>query len=272
MFYFPYNGNKRREIKYVDEAVTQLIESGQINKIVEPFCGSGALSFFFFKKYGDRLEYHLNDNDDMLVKFLHEVKRNGSRQFFEYVNTQCEGLTVERFKEIIAIGKEGRSMPEWFFSYKVYGTRQYMPPIIGGKRKYGGYQHSKYENMDAFFGSDSVHLTHGDYEDILEKFKDDPKALIFIDPPYMDSYNRDYMSHKGNGLNKDREMRDMTKVYVDIAELLENDVAKVLTIQNSNHITRRLYRGYLKKEYGKLYTLTRKRTNHAIFCNFGHHW
>jgi hypothetical protein len=67
-------------------------------------------------------------------------------------------------------------------------------------------------------------------------------------------------------------MRDMTKVYVDIAELLENDVAKVLTIQNSNHITRRLYRGYLKKEYGKLYTLTRKRTNHAIFCNFGHHW
>lgn len=267
MFYFAYFGNKRREIPLIEKEITALIESGQIDKIVEPFCGSGALSFHLHKKYGDKLEYHLNDNDGRLIDFLTEIKKQGScKSFFDYINEVCKDLTKERFADIVKKGKPD-NLRDWVFSRKVYGSRHFQCPVINGPRKYGGYDYTKYEKLDSFVTSEKTHFTHGDYLQCFQKYRDDPKALIFVDPPYLDSFNSCYLSHSGISLSAEREIIDMTRVFIDIVELLQNR-AKVVTIQNSNHLTRHLYRDFFQFEYAKNYSLTRKNTQHAIFANF----
>jgi site-specific DNA-adenine methylase len=263
VFYTSYIGGKSSEIKYFKEDLYSLIDSGKITRIIEPFCGSCAVSYHLFEKYGsDKLEFHLNDIDSDLMRLLQEVKEKGSKHIIEWVNEQCKDLTRERFKEIIS----GSDVNSYVFKRKVHGLRYGMFPA--SNRKYGDYDPKRYELLDKFFMSPNTHLYEGDYADIFERFKNDDKALIFIDPPYLDSFNAYYYSHKGKATEgNDNEIKDMTKVYADIVNLLKCP-CKVLSVQNANGLLRHLYKDYIKLEYDKLYNFTRKRTKHMIISNY----
>ena len=78
-FYFPYVGNKRQEAKKIDNLLNT-----EYDKIIEPFCGSCAISmyvYFTLKKHD--IQYIENDIDSNLTKFYNIVKKEGSSKFYE---------------------------------------------------------------------------------------------------------------------------------------------------------------------------------------------
>lgn len=70
-FFVAYTGNKRNE---VDDIIDN-IEFNDKENIIEPFCGSSAISFHIWKKYGDKFNYYLNDNSKKTIE-IYEVFKN----------------------------------------------------------------------------------------------------------------------------------------------------------------------------------------------------
>jgi len=270
MFYFGYIGNKRQEIKYIEIYIKNLIDNGTINKIVEPFCGSSSFSYHFYKIYGDKIEYHLNDIDENLISFLNIVKKEGSKSFFDDTNEKCKDLTKERFNNIIN-NRKPNDLNSWFFYNKVYNFRKGLYPDT---RKYGDYDYKKYMSLDDFFKNDKTFLYNNSYTDIFEKFKDDEKALIFLDPPYLDSFNGYYSTFNKHNTD-DGTIIDNTEMYSHIGDLFNNN-SKVLLIMNDMGLIRYVYKPYYKFSYDKNYSFSKKikdtfqknKTKHAIFSNF----
>ena len=65
-FFFSYAGNKRNEVDHI----LSYIESqnfDNIKTIIEPFCGSSALSYYISTKYPKKFNYILNDFDEHLI-------------------------------------------------------------------------------------------------------------------------------------------------------------------------------------------------------------
>jgi site-specific DNA-adenine methylase len=61
--YFCYIGNKRNEYKFIEDK----FNFDGIENIIEPFCGSAAISFNIWLKHKDRFNYYINDNAKDLI-------------------------------------------------------------------------------------------------------------------------------------------------------------------------------------------------------------
>ncbi len=69
-FIFPYAGNKRNEFKYLNNVIDDI---DNYDTIIEPFCGSSAISFNMWLKYPNK-NFILNDNDKELINLYHLIK------------------------------------------------------------------------------------------------------------------------------------------------------------------------------------------------------
>jgi hypothetical protein len=272
MFYFAYEGNKRKEIKEIEEDIIQMIDKGKIKKIVEPFCGSCALSVFLYNKFGDKLEYHLNDIDHFLMEFLTDIKNGNGDKYFQFINNECKNLTKDRFDEIINKGYPTNSI-HYIFMKKVYGM---YPGRFPKYRKYGNYKWEKYEKLDKFFQNKKTFLYTGNYCHIFKKFENDEASLIFLDPPYFSSYNKQYISFSKGHYDDNDNSIDNTNMYIDIAELFQKK-AKICAILNSVGILKYIYNDFYKRDFDKKYSIAKKlktkgwtktKTQHSIFSNY----
>ena len=64
-FITPYFGNKREEVV----KIYSMIDMDKYDTIVEPFCGSSAISYYIWTKNKDRnIKYILNDNNKNLIE------------------------------------------------------------------------------------------------------------------------------------------------------------------------------------------------------------
>ena len=70
-FFFGYAGNKRQE---VDNIYNYLKTLTNITHIIEPFCGTGALSYFISINEPKKYKYILNDNNKKLIDFYNIAK------------------------------------------------------------------------------------------------------------------------------------------------------------------------------------------------------
>ncbi len=62
--FYQYSGNKRTEV----ERIVNFTDLTNIDIIIEPFCGSYALSFYISTLHPNRFKYILNDNDTHLIR------------------------------------------------------------------------------------------------------------------------------------------------------------------------------------------------------------
>lgn len=69
-FFFPYTGNKREEV----ETIYGQINLDGIDTIVEPFCGSGAISFYISTLHPGQYKYVFNDNNPNLMALYETAK------------------------------------------------------------------------------------------------------------------------------------------------------------------------------------------------------
>jgi site-specific DNA-adenine methylase len=211
-FIFPYIGNKRQEVELVYEHVKDDIDNASV--IVEPFCGSSAFSFYVWKYHDEKKEkkYILNDDCKHLIDLYKLMKSGEIVQFIENVNSTCfndDGefkLTREEYEDIV----KGDDLTAYFVKHKIYNFRVGLYPIrdIIKKKKI---DLKKYTDLLDFIQSPNVYITKEDACSVVEKYKDDVSAFLFLDPPYMNTCNRFYEYEATTNIYKD--MSDKKPTY-----------------------------------------------------------
>lgn len=255
-FYFAYTGSKRLDHKFY----VNYIDLTNIKTIVEPFCGSSAFSFNMSQS-NNTYEYHLNDNDTNLINFLNEViKRNGIKYYVDKVNKIGLPSNNKEYKKNCDDKDIG-----YYYSHRIYGTRPQMKPIDA---KRCTVNLDKYKKIDEFYLNQKIKLTCDDYKKILEQYKDDENAFVYLDPPYFNSFNGHYTDFNDHKTNDDKMLCDNTIMYIDILNYLKTSKCKIFMIINKNAITDYIYKDYKKGEYDKLYQFVKNKTKHLIITNY----
>lgn len=256
-FYFAYFGNKRTEFKYIEE----LLKDVKYDKFIEPFCGSCSTSYLNYYSGLDKIDYYLNDNDKDLIDFLKDVKQNGCKTYFEF----CKEYTTKDFtrekhnKQIDKYKENKHTLHDYFYYNKVYNFRKAIFPDPN-VRKISDVNYLKYDKWDKFFCDKHVNLSNLDYIEIMEKFKDDENALIYLDPPYFSSFNgaySDYTNNTSNVVDGIDIVKDNTFMYVYFVNFIKTCKCKVLMIINRCSILEYLYKPYIHKFYDKNYGTTK---------------
>lgn len=258
--YFQYFGNKRLDLKHFKH-LFPAFNSDTV--FVEPFCGSCSVSVYVKEHCPDVTHFHLNDNDTALITFYKEVKDKGTKYFYDEIN-KLPRTSKEEF--ITAIDNMPNQIVQWFANKKFR--------YRGGADKPGKFvQNDIFKSIRPFKPTHPAAeemiqlslLTADDYTALFDHYKNDEKAFLFLDPPYLDSFNSIYNDYK---VDKGETIRDSTKVFIDCLKLLQEARCKVMLVINENAITRHLYGPYIKAVYLKTYQMTKRKTGHIVVCNY----
>jgi hypothetical protein len=130
-FFYPYVGNKREEVEHI----YNLLDLNNINTIVEPFCGSCAVSYYIWSQNKDKnYKYILNDLDSNLINLLKSI-RNGEykdienevnkmrEEILEYQNNMIEAKTI--YLKHVKSGK----LSGYILGHKYYKLRSFCFPL-----------------------------------------------------------------------------------------------------------------------------------------------
>ena len=136
--------------------------------------------------------------------------------------------------------------------------------------------HEITENWKDFLNKSTI--TNNDYLVIFDKYKDNQNAFLYLDPPYLDSYNAGYATYKTH--DEDLKVIDNTEMYINFLEILKNGKCKILFSINDCALTRHIYKDFIKESYNHIYKSThlniknlnvgksKKNTNILIISNF----
>lgn len=226
----------------------------------------------FFKKYGDRFEYIMNDRDPKLIEFYKEVQKTGCKPFFDFANKHWKNCTKELHKELIA--KKNDDVFHWFFSKRCYTLypSQYYPEHKDAKRTYS---HEPFNDRDTFVKNCVFHCKN--YTEFLKPFEGRKDVLIFLDPPYFQSCNGYYYDVKEKD-DKDGFRIDHTTVWIDILNLMKS-VTPTMLVSNYTTLIHYIFIAFFVIKYGKVYSLNsgnqilkklkrKRRTRHCLYHNF----
>ena len=273
-FYFPYAGNKRLENKNTDDVLTELLESGKIKYIVEPFCGSCSFSFHVYRKYGDKFQYIMNDTDKHLIGIYKVIQDQGCGPLFDFANEKTAEIYKAEgpnrnpplFKELI---KKKHDDPfHYFFWHRVYHCHKGAFYMNARRMTYDA---SKFEKRDEFVKKCKFSCL--DYSEFLKEWEGRGDVLIMLDPPYFQSHNGYYWD-VGQKTDENGFVKDYTCTCVDLYNFMKTKTPSIL-VTNYVSIIDYIFKEFFKKLYGKTYMhdhLARKhkkkKTQHAIYVNF----
>ena len=269
-FYYPYVGGKNRDIKFFESQLIE-IDFKKIKYIVEPFGGSSALSrYLYFNKGLQDKKYLINDLDSQLIDFYKYVKRYGSKKLIEEYNKVIENLDKDKYKllyeEYKTTTDKNRKLQLLFILSKLcFRTRLGLLNTRDGRAKK---KIDKPCEIDKFYKNKKVEYSNKDFKEILNKYKDNEEAFIFLDPPYFDSFNSYYITYNKDRKTKDKVIIDNTSIFIDILEFMKSCKCKVMLIINSNKILEHIYKDFIKGDYDKIYQITKNKTKHLICTNY----
>lgn len=255
--FIKWYGNKLNEYKKFKDYINF---DNKIN-IIEPFCGSAAISFKIWLEYGDKFNYYINDKDELIYNYLNYNKNVNLSDLIDRINIEKRQYdNDEKFQELY----EKSLVNQEDFIYKI---------LISKLSFYSTKMRSKYTirtqpwltisklnknqiKFKEFLNSPNVFITNDDWSIIFEKFKDDKQALIILDPPYIKSYNSFY--------NKECQYLD---VYNKLDDIRNNNATSYFIIEKIKE-TDDLFKDWNNIIiYNKEYKLKMKKTFHTVYSN-----
>lgn len=101
-FIIPYCGNKREEVEEVYKILLDnKLLNDDITTIVEPYCGTSAISLYISLQNPKKYKYILNDNCQELIELYHIMQDNDKlKEFINKVNNMCFNDDVFMSKEV----------------------------------------------------------------------------------------------------------------------------------------------------------------------------
>jgi len=262
--FFPYIGNKRTEMSHIEP----FINLDNIDYIVEPFCGSCSFSLFVYNEYlrdkNKKLKFRCNDIEERLIAIFNDVKKGNIEDYLNY-GKSVQKLDMEEKKKISKKYLENihntdkENLLRYFYiacsTFKSF--TMFMPRDVN--RKYD--LSKKQVIMTEFCKSKDVKFICSEYKKIFDKYRENKNALLFIDPPYLNSFNVKYDTYYDKNI-------DVSSYYVDIKNLLKNAKCKVIVVINNICLMNDYYKDFIKCIYGKTYQTYKTKTEHMILTNF----
>ena len=255
-FIISYTGNKRQEV----ETIYKNLDFKNITTIIEPFCGSCALSYYISTIHPKKYKYILNDLDKYLIELINLMKdENKYLEFITKTINLCfddDNNFISKEKYNIIVKQD--NLESYFISRKFYTIRCGLYPLKMVFNDAGpDYYIDKLLKTPFinFVRTENILITNTDGIETYNKYKDDKQNLIFLDPPYMVSCN-DMYNHKG----------------INIYEFLYNnpiskEKAKIYLCLENMWIIKLLFKNYKFIEYNKRYEISKKDTSHILIEN-----
>lgn len=181
---FPHQGSKRRELKFIIE-----FQPKEFNKVIDVFGGAGNI-FLHYLKTGIYSIY--NDNDKALYNIVKTID-NGHLACRELVTLASEIKETIIDNEILKkLQNDHKTTPnaalhlalisctKCGLMFSCLNMRKINGINVLEKRKIADI--NKYVDILAENKHD---ITNEDFYDVLEKYKGDENAFLYLDPPYM---------------------------------------------------------------------------------------
>lgn len=243
-FYISYHGNKRQEVKIIYEN----INFENIKTVVEPFCGSCAMSYYISTQRKG-LKYILNDNNKYLKEMFELMKDdNKITEFEKEFKNKVKSFkdNKEKYNEIV---KEDNLL-SWFIKHKIYSIR---PGLYPSSRKYKETVNLKEFPIYNFFKNNDITFYNEDALSIYQKYKNSKENLILLDPPYINSCNDFYIIKNMN-------------IYEYLCENnIKKEKARIILILENIWIVKLLFKNNkIIHEYQKKYEMKHRKTTHII--------
>ena len=250
-FFFPYAGNKRTEVHEITKYMPNDVEI-----VVEPFCGSCAVSYFIWTTNKD-MQFVLNDNNSYLQELYETIKDPEKEKHFEDKLNEALDLirNSEDTKSIYNKLATKETLVGWFLGHKYYSIRPFLYP-----QHRQGFKPIKLSDAPIynFFKEANIVFTCKDGIECLMEFQFNPKALIFLDPPYLMACN----SYYGNPSTDIYE-------YLVNGPSINKAPAYVMVVVEENYMTNLIFsdKKYFCKYYEKTYQTSKKLTRHKLVMN-----
>jgi len=204
-------GSKITDIKYFNH----LLPLDDIDIVVEPFGGVFAVIKYYKQLYNDRYLFHINDLDEELyyiynhpdeyIDINNQLIETSKQEQFRF----NEKYTNQHFKDYVKTLQINEHMKKYIVNNHFVRGNVFKAPLISNES-------NEYQLL-----KQSI-ITNKDYKNILEEYKDNEKAFLFIDPPYLFSNDKAYAPQV--------EDEDMTEIIVFLLEYLKTCKCKVMII------------------------------------------
>lgn len=238
-------GNKQNDIKFFKHLLPK-----DKTIIIEPFCGSFAVIRNLYKD--KKFIKICNDNDSNLIYICqnHYKYLNFVNEIHNKINKFITPDKPFLFKEIINHVKEYKELEPIFYDfwYKSHVLRNSIIKV------------NKNEPIKDINIFNEIEFYNKDYKEIINIYKDNENAFIFLDPPYMFSDNKNYKSNL--------EDKDNTNMIYEIYEFITTCKCSVMLIINDLKFLRWLFKDYIKGEYERIYQIGKKHDTHLIITNY----
>jgi site-specific DNA-adenine methylase len=250
-FFYPYVGNKRNEVTNIYDVIKDKLDD--IEYIVEPFCGSSALSYYIYLKNPEKkIKYILNDNDKYLIDLYNLSKDEDA---YEKLNDELDEMLLNmNSKEDYEKIKSEKTLISNIFISSVYNIRRGLYPL----RKYNINYFKKLKNIPIlnFIRNADITFLNKDAISVYDEYKTHDKTLIFLDPPYM--------STSGSTLYLSPTTNIYEKLY---NENIKNENAYIVLCLENSWIIKLLFKDEKNIFYDKKYEMSKRKTEHIITVN-----
>jgi hypothetical protein len=247
-FFIGYAGNKRNEVDNIYKKIQPTLKN--IKYIVEPYCGTSALSYYISLHEPNKYKYILNDNNKYLIE-LYKVASSKKKlnKLINKLNILLKDINKEKYKIII----NSDTLEGWIIKNKIYAIRAGLFPTT--RKIIESFEYLNTCPMIDFLRTEDITFYNMDAIELYEKFKDNKEALIFLDPPYINTCNDFYKCASMN-------------IY---EYLNDNDIqlskANIILCLENNWIILLLFKKYIIDEYKKTYETSKKKTTHLLISN-----
>jgi site-specific DNA-adenine methylase len=234
-------GSKKNDIKFFKDLLPM-----DVSIVVEPFGGS----FQVIKEIYPEKKYKKIVND--LDNDLYYIYKN----YDDYADMRIDmGKKLGHIEQNRDDVRKYLIDSKWDIRLKKYFLLTKRNPATGNFDLQ--YSEEDFNNQIKLF--DSIKFTNKNYDQIIEKYRKNKNAFIFIDPPYDESYNDDY--------NADFKMDNILDYLFDVLNDKTTN-AKIMITINKTRKTYKLFKNFVKKIYTKIYSIAKKKEKILVICNY----
>jgi len=247
-FFIPYAGNKRSEVEKIYDSIKDKLND--IEYIVEPFCGTSAFSYYMSLRHPKQFKYILNDNNNYLIELYKTAQDdNKFNELIIEINDKIIDINKEKYMNIV----NQPCLSSYIIKHTMYNIRPGLFPI--NKKLKTDYKNLKDVPIVNFLKTEDITFYNDNAINIFEMYKDNNKALIFLDPPYVQ-------------LNNDFYLDSSTNIYEYLCNNnIKNMNSYIILVLEDNWIIKLLFRHHTFIIYDKLYQTSKKQTKHLIINN-----
>lgn len=253
-FFISRPGNKRNEAY----DFINLVNFDNIKNIIEPFCGSSALSFHIWLKYGNKYNYYLNDNCPLLIE-LYELFKNDDINNInnEIIKIRDKINNKDDWNQYFKTGENTSYKNLFFQKYSSMGRIGFYPLNRIDIKKVEIKLSKLQQQFVEFIKCPNVYIMCFDWFELFDKYKNDKDTIIIFDPPYINCHNDFYLNKNLN----------IYQYFFDNKDKLYK--SHIYFILEDSWIIRLLFNNYnIIKSYEKKYELSKNTTTHIILYNY----